>query len=417
MASKSSQKQTSQPTPQANAAANAVLGYYLGNQAPAFLPTQDQPLGTYYNQGVYAPPAIAQPKKTVVNTLNANGGSLGPVTQIPGVNKAIGDNRSSVAPAQYTTSGVAYPIGAPADGRGAGNFPGTLFPDYQSLIDRSNMSFFGELAGDNPNPIFANALDTIQGGGSNGLLAAIMSTGSGSGGSLDVGSLPQQFGPDLVTTEQAQQAVEGLLNAPSIFDEVGSGGYADVVNQRAQEFYDAQMARGSKAIDDLTEQALGDIAAQSGGLISSSQMLNTRQQIVEDVTTELEAINSGVALDNTKFLFEAALQDAALGTDRLRTVIEGALTEKGIDQAFASSIAQAQAEIIKSREANKLNALVSAYNAQLGANVDILNLGLQDYGDTTDRFLGTSMKPINDVISIATGMPSISTGSSKSKSL
>lgn len=415
MSSKQKSSQTSKPSLQALTAGNALLAQFLGPQARNFIPTKGNPLGTGFNtSGIFTQP----------------GGTLGTVFDTAsGGPREAGGLPSGLNIPNNTTIGGGGRIGAnllggsPFDSvASAGNIPGTALPNLGLLQNIAGNTFFGGLAEGqqegNINPIFGGALDAISSARQNlDSFINFGTSGGGGGGLIDAGSLPTNFGDRLITKEQSDQAVEGLLNTPSVFDELGSGGISDIVAQQTSEFENAQRVRAEKAIDELSERALADIAAQNGGLISSSDVLRTREAIASNVITETEVALQQNSLLNTRFLGELAIQDIALGSKNMEAVLQGALQEKGINASFASAIANANAEIIKSREANRLNAAIAASQLAQGAAVDLLQLGLSDFNNAQSNFLNQANVPTQGLLSLATGFPGISSGSSSSKSV
>lgn len=325
---------------------------------------------------------------------------------------------------------------------GVAAVPGSILPDYQGLLDTAGQSFFGGFSqGEdgqflNDNAVFSTALNNVFAGPPGGF-------GGGGGGATGgtatagiIGDAARAFEgpqPQIVGEDRVGRALDFLENPPSVFDQATGGPIADRINELNASFGDALTDKAMADLDEATEIALSNDLA--GGLLSGSTMLMHREKLANNVLLDLNALLAGVSLDNTKFLFDMAMQDLAMQSNNMQQILAQAMIEKGIDTNEAIATADrvsreaiAQAELITNASiatagnqtaasvANAANALTARgqdfqfASGSADRNLSLLGLGLNDQQNTTGNLLDIGTLPL-DVL-LGTGGGQASSGSS-----
>lgn len=298
----------------------------------------------------------------------------------------LGDSKASEAAAMFG---------------GAGEGVGIL-PDYQDLQAMAGQSYFGGLAGDNPNPILSDAygrvfatpdikMPSLGGGGGFG----------GGGGGFNY--TPTGYGEQLFTPEDVSTAKNYLMNTPSVFDQMSGGPIVDEINSRVNAASEAYTNRQMDNLDRAVEISLANDAA--GGLISHSTVLLNRERLTRDVLNDIAVYDATASLDQTKYLGDLALQDIALQSNNLQAILTGALTEKninaGYDAQMAATKAQYQAAIMTANISAQAQLAVASLNSQtqLAMNsqdnaLALLGMGQQDFQTTQANQLNINTLPL-----------------------
>src|SRR3989304_4134312 len=225
MPSSQKQSQTSQPLPISQSLAN-LLGYYIGGDTLTQFQNPKQPL----NAPIYSTQPTTQPTSYYGGGGNTGGlPSVNPITGLPitGTGGVPLNQPTSYPTTILRNTGV--------EGAQAGYIPGTILPNYQDMLAQSGQTFFGSLdpgvftgadltdptnydylsqrafgmMGTDPMASFNNLSGQFS--GISAPQASAYTTGLGQGGRVD---LPY----NIISDAQTQQAIEGLLNPPSVFD-------------------------------------------------------------------------------------------------------------------------------------------------------------------------------------------------------
>ena len=247
--------------------------------------------------------------------------------------------------------------------------------------------FFNSLGGDNANPVFSEALDNIFNPSAPDFGAirssitpladptiALTSQGPSD---FDINYSPGEdvATPDLGTIvgdSATQQALDQLLNRPSLFDDVSGGPIVDRIDELTNQQLDAVSGRLASERADALDAANSNLAA--GGLLSSNQVFRAQEEIIGNSLDDFTLQALDFSRDNIKVLSDLALQDAQLGTQSAQAVLQAALEEKGIDANLAAQIAKINAD-----------RAISIQTAQIQSKTQ-LGLGQQD--SETKRALG-----------------------------
>lgn len=279
-----------------------------------------------------------------------------------------------------------------------------ILPDYADLQAMAGQSYFGGLAGDNPNPILTDALGrafttpdikvpSIGGGGAG--------FGGGGGG---FNYTPTGYGAQLLTPEDVTTAKNYLMNTPSVFDQMSGGPIVDEINQRVNAASDAYTNRQMNNLSRATEISLANDMAQ-GGLISSSTVMNHREDLAQKVLDDIAVFDATANLDATKYLGDLAMQDIMNQSNNMQSILTAALTEKninaGYDAQMAATKAQYQAAIMTANISAQAQMAVASLNSQtqLAMNqqdnaLQLLGMGQTDFQNTKTNQLNIGTLPL-----------------------
>ena len=373
MGSKSKGSQQQEPSAQQTAANNALLGYVLGPSVDQFSGSPktkaDNTYGTYFN-------TLGQPRRRPTPSLAGQ----------PGIS-------------------------------GAGNLPGTILPNFEDLLALGGDSFFNSLTsldadgnpiagGDGVNPVFSQALNNIFNPSATGF-----NFNSSSGGNVAT--------PDLGTVigdPAAQQALDQLLNRPSLFDDVTGGPIVDRIDELTNQQLDAVSSRLASERADALDAANANLAA--GGLLSSNQVFRAQEEIIGNSLDDFTLQALDFSRDNIKVLSDLAMRDAQLGTQSAQAVLQGALQEMGINANHAAQIAKINADRAVSIQAAQIQSQTQLALGQQSAGLNLLELGQQDFQSGQQNQLGIASQPLDILTALATGGPTLgSSTSSSGKSL
>lgn len=278
-----------------------------------------------------------------------------------------------------------------------------ILPDYADLQAMAGQSYFGGLAGDNPNPILTDALGrvfttpeisipSLGGGGGFG----------GGGGSFNY--TPTGYGERLITPEDVNTAKGYLMNTPSVFDQMSGGPIVNEINSRVEAASDAYTNRQMDNLDRALEISLANDAA--GGLISHSSIQLNRERLTRDVLNDVAVYDATANLDATKYLGDLAMQDIALQSNNLQAILTAALTEKNInanyDAQMAATMAQYQASIMTANISAQAQLAVASLQSQTNlainsqdAALQLLGMGQQDFQNQQANQINVATLPLN----------------------
>lgn len=271
-----------------------------------------------------------------------------------------------------------------------GSIPGTILPDFNALVQTAGQRFFSSISPDSP---FATALNQVLNPQSSISVPQI---------SAPRVSTPGQIIPSSAT----QQALNLLLNPPSVFDVMSGGPIVEEIQARTQAAQQALSERAMRDLERAIDIATSDLSAE--GFLSGSQILKERARITDDVLTDLNVIFSNMGLENTRYLGNLAMQDLLLKTNSARAVLEEALREKGIDAQTAVALAKIASDQAIAQAQLQLQAQTAQQQAALG----LLQLGQRDFQTAVQNLLGVQTLPFN-IAGQLLGLPQVTTMSSK----
>lgn len=382
MGNTSQQQQKSQADPLSKYIGETMAGYVLGPNFANY-PAKYYPQGQ--TQTTYTPTAPVY-NTSVPSSTPSTAGLWG--QSIP--------SRTTTTPSTVRTgtvpaAGSSYPFNT------AGYLPGSILPNYQDLLNQP--SYFDTLSGANANPILSEALKNIM----NPTMPNInFGGGAGGGGAAGLGTL--------IGSSHVQNALQGLENPQSVFDTMSGGPIVDEIAKRTDTM---TQAVGKKSEAELARQidiATANLGGQ--GLISSSQVLQERGRITNDIMNDYNQIISGAALENTKYLGNLAMQDALMKSNNLQSILQQAMVEKGINADYAATMAKVAADEAIAKAQIQANLYINQQNQYQ----NILGMGAQDYATTQAAKNKMQLLPIDLMTATMTGIPSVSSGSASSKS-
>jgi len=301
----------------------------------------------------------------------------------------------------------------------AGSLPGSILTPFSTLQERAGESFFGGLSGDNPNPIFSQALNTAQGGAQNVNLPGISVGGGGFGGGGGGFDIPEF--DRIVSQDASDQALDTLLNPTSVFDTLSGGPIVDSIETLARERSAAVTEKALGPGGTLeTAMSIATSNLNARGLLSHSTVLRARTEAAGDVVRDLQIFETTQSLDSLKYLGDLAMQDILNGSNSAAIVLQQSLVEQGQNKALAASLAETAAANMRHAAELQLRAGIANQNntTSLMMNnadnaVSILGLGQSDFQSTKADVAGVDRLPF-DLLGQAQGIPGISSGSSKS---
>lgn len=308
----------------------------------------------------------------------------------------LGDSKASEAAALFS-----------GPGQGLG-----ILPDFQDLQALSGQSFFEGFgqnpdtgAFTNPNPVFQSALNTAF----TTPEINIPSLGGFGGGASGFGG--GGFGGQIIPDQATQDALSFLQNPDSVFDTLSGGPIVDEIRSLDEQSTLALRERAMQNLDEALEISLANDAAQ--GFISGSTIQLNRERITEGVLTDLNVILAEKSLQNTRFLGELAMQDIINRTNAAESIIQAALTEKGIDADFAARMAKIASDQATALAVASINSQTQLALNQQDNALQLLGLGQQDFQSSLDRQLAVNTLPFNTLAGLGGG-GSISNASTKS---
>ena len=391
MGSKSKSKQTQGPSPNQMEAGDALLDYVLGpGRNPSGGGGSPTPSlqGPSTRQGILSEDTFAgSPNpKTYENYLRVTG------QQRP---------RRPDSFHSFSSPTGGSPSPSPGSSPGAGNLPGTILPNFGDLEALAGDKFFNSLTGDNVNPVFSEALDNIF-------------NPSAPDSNINYSPGDDVAIPDLGTVvggPATQQALDQLLNRPSIFDDVTGGPIVDRIDELTNQQLDAVSGRLASEREDALDDANSNLAA--GGLLSSNQVFRAQEEIIGNSLDDFTMQALDFSRDNIKVLSDLAMQDAQLGTQSAQAVLQSALQEKGINADLAAQIAKINADRVVAIQAAQIQSQTQLMLGQQSAGLDLLNLGLDDFQFGQDNQLDIASLPLELLLQMATGGPTVGTSTSK----
>ena len=278
-----------------------------------------------------------------------------------------------------------------------------ILPDYADLQAMAGQSYFGGLAGDNPNPILSDAygrvfatpdikMPSLGGGG-----------GFGGGGGGGFNYTPTGYGAQLLTPEDVTKAKNYLENTPSVFDQMSGGPIVNEINSRVNAASDAYTNRQMDNLDVARERARADLAGQ--GFISSSVQMDYDNRLMRDFLDDVAVYDATANLDATKYLGDLAMQDIVTHSNNMQAILTDALTEKninaGYDAQMAATKAQYQAAIMTANISAQAQLAVASLNSQtqLAMNqqdnaLSLLGMGQQDFNQTQTNKMNIGTLPL-----------------------
>ena len=342
-------------------------------------------------------------------------------------------------------------------------------PNQKNLLDVAGTKFFDSLGGGNANPVFSEALDNIFNPNAPNFGAirssitpladptiALTSQGPSD---FDINYSPGEdvATPDLGTIvgdSATQQALDQLLNRPSLFDNATGGPIVDRIDELTNQQLDAVSSRLASERADALDDANSNLAA--GGLLSSNQVFRAQEEIIGNSLDDFTMQALDYSRDNIKVLSDLAMQDAQLGTQSAQAVLQAALEEKGIDANLAAQIAKTNADraisiqtaqiqsqtqlalgqqdsetkralgLLDSETRQALGLLDSETKLGLGeigsrtqfglggqsAGLELLRQALEDFQHSQDNQLGIMSRPIDIFENIATTGPAVGSSTS-----
>ncbi len=317
----------------------------------------------------------------------------------------LGDSRATEGAAMFNNAG-----------QGVG-----ILPDWGQLQDTAGQSFYGNLAGNNANPIMTDALGraftmpeitmpeikmpNINYGGGGGM-------GGGFGAGFGGGG--QGFGQRIIPQSATNNALDYLQNTPSVFDQMSGGPIVDEINARTEAEDQAYRQRAMADLEQATEIAFANDMAT--GLLSGSTIMLNRERLTENVLNDLNVFRATRSLEQTKYLGDLAMQDIMTQSNNMQSILQQAMVEKGIDANYAAQMAAIASEqataLAQARIASQTQLGVAGLNSQtqlasqmmdtqarLGMNqqnnaMNLLNMGMTDYNASTDRQIGLGTLPL-----------------------
>lgn len=262
-----------------------------------------------------------------------------------------------------------------------------ILPDWNDVLDLSGQSFFGNLNGPNANPIFTDALGRVF--TTPEIKVDLGGIGGGMGGGYGGGG----FGGKIVPSEATNNALNYLQNTPSVFDTMSGGPIVDRINQLDAQASQAFTDRAMRNLDIALEISMANDSAQ--GFLSADTVNLNRQRITEGVISDLNVMEAERSLSNTKYLGDLAMADIVNQSNNMKTILEQAMVEKGIDAQFASAMAAIQAEQATALAVAQINSQTQlAINSQDNA-LALLGMGQQDFTSSIDRRLNTMTAPLD----------------------
>lgn len=379
MGNTSQQQQKSQADPLSKYIGETMAGYVLGPNFANY-PAKYYPQGQA--QTTYTPtaPVYNAPPSSTPSTAGLWGQSI----------------PSRTTPSTVKTGTMPGAIGSSYPFNTAGYLPGSILPNYQDLLNQP--SYFDTLSGANANPILSQALGNIM----NPTMPNLNFGGGAGTGAAGLGTL--------IGSSHVQNALQGLENPTSVFDTMSGGPIVDEIAKRTDAMTQAVGKKSEAQLAKEIDIATANLGGQ--GLISSSQVLQERGRITNDIMNDYNQIISGAALENTKYLGNLAMQDALMKSNNLQSILQQAMVEKGINADYAATMAKVAADEAIAKAQIQANLYINQQNQYQ----NILGMGAQDYATTQAAKNKMQLLPIDLLTSTMTGIPSVSTGSSSSKS-
>lgn len=415
MGSKSKGSQESKPSPIQNSAGNMMMSYIAGPYASQF--TGESPADITYGQPVATPQYFTtggQPSYQMSSTSQPN--KQGNTSTSPYI--------SSGTQQSFSPSLMDYSQPSKEGVPSAGYMPGTILPNFTDMMDLAGSSYFDTLVGTD-----ANGNPTVGGEGVNPVLNQALSQAfnptvnsniasgvfSQVGGSAGAPMSTELNEPRIISQEDTAWAVDRLKNAPSLFDQMSGGPLMEQIGDITARQLDAVGSRLDEERTAAIQKSTADLAA--GGLLSSDQLLRSREDIVRASLDDYALQAVGFEKENTMFLAQMAMSDIQTGDRRAEAILQAGLTEQGIRADYAATIAKVNADRLMAVQVAQINtAAQMAMNSQ-NAAMNLLQLGYNDFAGGIDRQLGVMMKPLDMAMGLATGGTPISTGTQKSKTI
>lgn len=200
--------------------------------------------------------------------------------------------------------------------------------------------------------------------------------GANLGQNTAAGNIP----PDIISMAQTQQAIEGLLNPQSLFDTMSGGPIVDEINARTNALQDAFRTQQMHNLDEGIAKVRAQLAAD--GVLSGSDIINEQFDFTQGVLNDIAVFDSGLGLENMKYLGDLAYQDLIMRSNNLQRVLIESNLQRGMNIEVAVADADrksreiiAQAEIqVRIAEANlQAQTQAAIANAQIGSNASIAN--------------------------------------------
>jgi hypothetical protein len=296
--------------------------------------------------------------------------------------------------------------------------PTSILPQYGELLEMSGDNLFGSFGQDeagaftSENPVFAGSLNTLFAG------SPAFSGGGFDDGDISIDSGVGQLSDSLgqaIPEDAVSNALDFLQNSPSGFDQTSGGPIVELIAQRGQEFADALTDSAMVNLEKATEIALSNDLAS--GLLSGSTILMHREKLANQVLLDLNSMIAGNQVENTKFLYDMAMQDIQFQSNNMQAILQLALTEKGVESNFAKALASiasneaiTQVQIASQLQTTEAQIGADVYGRQLGsldnqrANMlNLLELGQRDFQFAQENLLDTTKLPLEILLGLDPG--------------
>ena len=161
---------------------------------------------------------------------------------------------------------------------------------------------------------------------------------------------------------------------------MSGGPIVDEINARTNALQDAFRTQQMHNLDEGIAKVRAQLAAD--GVLSGSDIINEQFDFTQGVLNDIAVFDSGLGLENMKYLGDLAYQDLIMRSNNLQRVLIESNLQRGMNIEVAVADADrksreiiAQAEIqVRIAEANlQAQTQAAIANAQIGSNASIAN--------------------------------------------